>query len=123
MTRSSLNAARNARKRDQDAVVHRGRHSGLQLAGIDRQGADVIHSHGPVVVEIALLHASALERNRAVQRSRETEERPALHLRRDRVRIDHFAVRCPINLEGESHRRLQTESSTAEGCARRPLFV
>jgi hypothetical protein len=64
--------------------VHRGGHSGLQLAGIDRQGADA---------------------------------------RRDRVRIDHYVVRCPINLEGESHRRLQTESSTAEGCARRQLFV
>jgi hypothetical protein len=37
----------------------------LRLAGIDRHGAD------------ALLHASTLERNRAVQRSRETEERPA----------------------------------------------
>ena len=88
------NAARNARKRDHHALpacVHRGGHSGLQLAGIDRQG--------------------------------ETEERPALHLHRDRVRIDHYALRCPINLEGESHRRLLTESLTAEGCARRQLVV
>src|SRR5882757_5868258 len=108
-------------------------HSGFQLAGIDRQGADAlarygedrigyrwghtrtgrfaeptrrlhalddvrfhhrdfIHSHGPVVVKIALLHASALERDRAVQRSRETEECPALHLCSDRVWIDHDAA-------------------------------
>jgi hypothetical protein len=32
-------------------------------------------------------------------------------------------LRCPINLVGESHRRLLTESSTAEGCARRQLVV
>jgi len=47
----------------------------------------------------------------------------APHLPPDRVRLDHYAVPRPINLEGESHRRLLTESSTAEGCARRQLLV
>jgi hypothetical protein len=42
------NAARSARKRDHYAVsarVHRGAHSGLQLAGIDRQGTNAFARH------------------------------------------------------------------------------
>jgi hypothetical protein len=144
------NAVRGARKRDHYAVsacVHRGAHSGLQLAGINRQGTngfarygedrighrwrhtnrwrlaeptkhpgaldvrfehrDFVHSHAPVVVEIAPLHAFAIERNRAVPRSRGAEgRRSALNLGGDRIRIDRYAVRRPANLEGESHRRL-----------------
>jgi hypothetical protein len=52
---------------------------------------DFIHSLGPAVVEIASLHASAFERNRAAPRSRETEERPALHLGPD------WSGRCALS--------------------------
>jgi hypothetical protein len=31
-------------------------------------------------------------------------------------------LRCLMNLEGESHRRLLTEFSRAEGCVRRQLL-
>jgi hypothetical protein len=67
---------------------------------------DIIHSHAPVIVEITSLHASPFERSRAVPYSREAEERPALHLGCNRVRIDHCVMRCPGNCE--SHRRLLT---------------
>jgi hypothetical protein len=100
----------------EDRMGHRWRHTGrrrfvepikrLRAFHVRFDRRDIIHSHAPVIVETASLHASPFERSRAVPYSREAEERPALHLGCNRVRIDHCVMRCPGNCE--SHRRLLT---------------
>ena len=52
----------------------------------------LVDPYRPIAVEVALFHASVLQRDRAVQGSGQTEERAPFHLSSDRVRIDHMAA-------------------------------
>ena len=53
----------------------------------------LVDTHRQIAVEIALLDASILEGDRAVQRSGQPEDRSALNLCCDRIRIDlHAAI-------------------------------
>ena len=51
-------------------------------------GGRRVDAHDRVVVEVALLHSTATDRDRLAERGGETEHDPAFHLRPDAVGID-----------------------------------
>src|SRR6202041_1180198 len=71
----------------------------------------LIHSHHPVVVEVALCDRAAHIRELAVESSRPTEHQAALYLRLDRVWIDHNpavhgghrSTQSDLTLRGDLH--------------------
>src|SRR3954451_331990 len=90
-------------RRGKDRIRHRrrnGRRGSLADAARGFRALDdvrfddgrFIHPKRAIVVEIALLDASVLQRDRAVERRGEAEERSAFKLGRDRVRIDDHAA-------------------------------
>ena len=86
----------------------------------DQVGLDDRHfvdTHRQIGVEIALLDAAVLQRDGAVQRGRQSEDRAALDLGRDRVRIDRHAAVDGAD-DAMNPNRPVGRTSTSATCAR-----
>src|SRR5207237_709453 len=65
-----------------------------------------VHAQHLVVVKVALLDATFVQRDRALQRGRQAEDDPAFHLRLDRVGVDDAATIHRANHTMHAHRAI-----------------